>query len=70
MLSVLQSAFGFFAIMALAWLMSENRHVVAWRTVLAGILLQIVFTAALLKLAVFKLFFLAMRDKAASLFKK
>jgi CNT family concentrative nucleoside transporter len=62
MAPMLQSAFGFFAIMALAWLMSENRRVVAWRTVIAGIVLQILFAAALLKLAVFKQFFLALND--------
>lgn len=57
-----QSAFGFVAILLLAWLASENRRVVAWRTVIAGIALQIVFAAALLKLAVFKQFFLALND--------
>jgi CNT family concentrative nucleoside transporter len=57
-----QSAFGFVAILLLAWLASENRRVVAWRTVIAGITLQIVFAAALLKLAVFKQFFLALND--------
>ena len=59
---VLQSAFGFVAILLLAWLASENRRVVAWRTVIAGIALQIVFAAALLKLAIFKQFFLALND--------
>ncbi len=57
-----QSAFGFVAILLLAWLVSENRRVVAWRTVIAGVALQIVFAAALLKLAVFKQFFLALND--------
>lgn len=59
---MLQSAFGFVAILLLAWLASENRRVVAWRTVIAGIALQIVFAAALLKLTVFKRFFLALND--------
>ena len=62
MAPMLQSAFGFVAILFLAWLASENRRVVAWRTVIAGIALQIVFAAALLKLAVFKQFFLALND--------
>ena len=62
MAPMLQSAFGFVAILLLAWLASENRRVVAWRTVIAGIALQIVFAAALLKLAVFKQFFLALND--------
>jgi CNT family concentrative nucleoside transporter len=48
--------------LVLAWLASENRRMVAWRTVIAGIVLQIVLAAALLKLAVFKQFFLALND--------
>ena len=67
MLLVLQSAFGFIAILVLAWLVSENRRVVAWRTVLAGVALQIVFAAALLKLTVFKQFFLALNDTLLAL---
>ena len=67
MLPVLQSAFGFVAILGLAWLVSENRRVVAWRTVIAGVALQIVFGAALLKLTVFKQFFLALNDALLAL---
>jgi len=59
---VLQSAFGFATILFLAWLASENRRLVAWRTVIAGIVLQMVFAAALLKLAVFKQFFLLLNE--------
>ena len=67
MAEALQSALGFTAILALAWLFSENRRVVAWRTVVAGIALQIVLAAALLKLAVFKQFFLALNDTLLAL---
>ena len=67
MFPVIQSAFGFAAILALAWLVSENRRVVAWRTVIAGIVLQLVLAAALLKLAVFKQFFLALNDTLLAL---
>ena len=67
MAEALQSAFGFTAILALAWLFSENRRVVAWRTVVAGIALQIVLAAALLKLALFKQFFLALNDTLLAL---
>ena len=45
----LQSAFGFLAFLAIAWLLSENRRAVPWRIVLAGALLQIVLAALLLK---------------------
>jgi len=65
--SAFQSAFGFVAILVLAWLASENRRVVAWRTVAAGIVLQIVLAAALLKLAVFKQFFLALNNTLLAL---
>ncbi len=67
MLPVLQSAFGFAAILALAWLVSENRRATPWRTVLAGAGLQLVLAAALLKLEVFKLFFLALNQVLLSL---
>lgn len=59
---ILQSAFGFVAILALAWLISENRRSVPWRIVMSGAILQFVLAAALLKLAVFKQFFLALNN--------
>ena len=67
MTPVLQSAFGFVAILALAWLISENRRAVPWRTVLAGVGLQLALAAALLKLDVFKRFFLALNQVLLSL---
>lgn len=67
MAPMLQSAFGFVAILALAWLVSENRRAVPWRTVLAGVGLQLALAAALLKLEVFKLFFLALNQVLLSL---
>ena len=63
----LQSACGFVAILSLAWLFSENRRVVAWRTVVAGIALQVVLAAALLKLTIFKHFFLALNETLLAL---
>ena len=62
MAPMLQSAFGFVAILFIAWLASENRRLLAWRPVIAGIVLQIAFAAALLKLAVFKRFFLLLNE--------
>ena len=67
MAPMLQSAFGFVAILALAWLISENRRAIPWRTVLAGVGLQLALAAALLKLEVFKLFFLALNQVLLSL---
>ena len=51
----------------MAWLISENRRVVAWRAVIAGVLLQAALAAALLKLAVFKQFFLALNGTLLAL---
>ncbi|MDB5808384.1 MAG: sodium/nucleoside symporter family protein [Betaproteobacteria bacterium] len=64
---IFQSAFGFIAILILAWAVSENRRILAWRTVIAGIALQLVLAAALLKLAVFKQFFLALNETLRAL---
>ena len=60
--STLQSAFGFLALAALAWAISENRRTIAWRTVVAGALLQLAIGAVLLKLPQAKQFFLALND--------
>jgi CNT family concentrative nucleoside transporter len=48
----LQSALGIAAIVALAWLLSENRRAFPLRTVLAGLALQIALALLLLKVAV------------------
>jgi CNT family concentrative nucleoside transporter len=44
-----QSAFGFLALHALAWAVSENRRGVTWRPVIAGMGLTLVLAALLLK---------------------
>lgn len=51
---ILQSAFGFAALIALAWAVSENRRNVRWRTVAAGALLQIALGFLLLKVPLIK----------------
>ena len=63
----LQSAFGLCAILLLAWLVSENRRVVAWRIILSGVLLQLVLAVALLKLPVFKQIFLLLNEALQAL---
>ncbi len=63
----LQSAFGFIAIVAIAWLISENRRAVPWRIVVSGALLQIVLAAALLKAPLFRELFLALNDLLTAL---
>ena len=44
----LQSAFGFCTILLIAWAISENRRLVAWRTLIGGVLLQALLALALL----------------------
>ncbi len=62
-----QSALGLLGFLALAWSMSEGRNRVPWRTVLAGLALQIVMAVALLKLPLFKHAFLALNDALMAL---
>jgi len=66
-LLALQSAFGFLAIIAIAWLLSEERRALPWRIVVSGALLQIVLAAALLKLPVFRDLFLVLNDLLSAL---
>lgn len=48
----LQSLFGLFALLFIAWLFSENRRVIAWRFLLIGIAAQFLLAALLLKLPI------------------
>ena len=57
-----QSAFGFFALLALAWAISENRRAVPWRIVISGMILMVVMAALLLKVPLFKQFFFSLND--------
>lgn len=63
----LQSAFGFFALIGIAWLLSEKRRAVPWRIVISGVVLQIALAALLLKAPPFKSFFLALNDALLAL---
>jgi CNT family concentrative nucleoside transporter len=49
----LQSLFGFFAFFAVAWLLSERRRDVPWRTVLAGMALTLALGALFVKVPIF-----------------
>ncbi len=51
---ILQSLAGYFLIAALAWLVSEDRRRVAWRTVLAGAGLQLALALVLLRVPLFR----------------
>ena len=58
----IQSAVGFAALLAVAWLISENRRRVPWRTVAGGIALQVALTLLLLKVPAFRQAFVALND--------
>lgn len=58
----LQSAFGLIALLTLAWAISENRRAVSWRIVISGVVLMVVMALLLLKVPLFKQFFLALND--------
>lgn len=51
---ILQSLAGYFLIAALAWLVSEDRRRVSWRTVLAGAGLQLALALVLLRVSLFR----------------
>ena len=63
----LQSAFGFVALLALAWAISENRRAVPWRIIIAGALLMLLMALLLLKVPLLKQFFLALNDGLGAL---
>jgi CNT family concentrative nucleoside transporter len=67
MLTALQSAFGLIALLAIAWLFSENRRAVPWRIVISGVLLLLFAAALLLKAPPFKAFFLGLNDALLAL---
>jgi concentrative nucleoside transporter, CNT family len=66
-MSILQSATGLLVFIGLAWLLSENRGRVPWRTVLAGLVLQLALAVILVKLPVSRHLFLATNEVLLSL---
>ena len=62
-----RSLIGFFALHALAWALSENRRVVAWRPVIAGMLLTLGLGAVLLKAPMARDAFMALNSMLDSL---
>lgn len=63
----IRSLIGFFALHALAWALSENRRVVAWRPVIAGMLLTLGLGAVLLKAPMARDAFMALNAMLDSL---
>jgi CNT family concentrative nucleoside transporter len=67
MMSILQSAAGLLVFVGIAWLLSENRRCVPWRTVLAGLGLQLALAVILVKLPLSRHLFLVANDIMLSL---
>ena len=61
------SAFGLFVMIAVAWAFSSDRRSVPWRTIAAGLAIQIALGLLLLRTAPGRIFFVAMND-AVSVF--
>jgi CNT family concentrative nucleoside transporter len=62
LIALLQPLFGYAVFLGLAWLMSENRRGVPWRTVAGGVALQVGLAVALLKLPGVPSAFAALND--------
>jgi CNT family concentrative nucleoside transporter len=64
---LVQSALGLVALLAIAWLSSENRRAVPWRIVLSGLALQIALAALLLKAPPIQRLLLTLNDMLLAL---
>jgi CNT family concentrative nucleoside transporter len=64
---VAQGVLGIAAILGFAWMVSEDRRAFPWRTVIAGMLLQVLIAAVLLKVPQFRGVFLALNEALTSL---
>ena len=63
----LQSLLGIPVLLILAWLFSENRRAIPWRSVGAGLLLQLILALVLLKLPGSRNFFLVLNNAVQAL---
>lgn len=66
-MAILQSLMGLAAFVGLAWLISENRRKVSIRVIVVGLVIQLVIGVLLLKLPLFRDFFLALNRMVLSL---
>ena len=64
---VLQGLFGIPALLLIAWSLSERRCLIAWRTVLAGLVLQFILALAILRLPICQDFFLGLNAAAGAI---
>lgn len=65
--AALQGLFGILAMLLIAWSLSERPRLIAWRTILAGLVLQFVLALAILKLPICKDFFLGLNEAATAI---
>jgi CNT family concentrative nucleoside transporter len=61
-MATLQSAFGLFALLAICWLISENRRAVSWRRIGASLMLTLVLAVMLVKIPALNQVFAAVSD--------
>ncbi|HET9328393.1 MAG TPA: nucleoside transporter C-terminal domain-containing protein [Candidatus Eisenbacteria bacterium] len=59
---MIQALAGITGLLAIAWIASEKRKAIPWRTVVSGLLLQLVLTLLLLKIPAFKGVFQLLND--------
>jgi len=64
---VLHGIFGITVLLGVAWLLSENRRVLRWRLILAGLALQLVIALLMLRSAPFRQLFLGLNSAVAAL---
>lgn len=57
---MIQSIAGIFTLLIIAWLLSENRRLVHWRTILSGVALQVLIAFLMLKTPLFREIFLGL----------
>lgn len=64
---MLRGVLGFASLILIAWLCSRNRKAVAWRTVVGGVMLQILIAAAVLKVGPVRFLFEKVSDFAIAI---
>jgi len=64
---VLHGIFGITVLLGVAWLLSENRRVLRWRLILAGLALQLLIALLMLRSAPFRQLFLGLNSAVAAL---
>jgi len=64
---MLHAVFGMVVLLGAAWLLSENRRVIHWRLIVAGVALQVLIALLMLKAAPFRQLFLGLNAMVGAL---